>query len=308
MPETGPPPGVTFDRAGWLALVAEIGDHPLIAALEAERLAAEFTPEERTAYAAAGEGFGWLCGSDEFGWFPRYPGRHTRAGPKGDSIIVDPPRRSLGIGRHGEAIEVIVTDPVPAAGVHGLVRRGIIRELEPMAEGVLGGIATLNAAPSPWRVAPDGTDSPLTGAWVLDARRQRIAWVPDATNAHGIVRDVNAARATEADTYRIGALRDALSRLQQVTHPDDRYQPPPELTRRHEEAKAAVERLLAALPAWAGVTEKMPPAAPGQAADAAPGPIAAPPDQPPAPPRRPSFRLATFALGVLLGWLLRDYW
>ncbi len=301
MPEPGPPPGVTFDRARWLALVAAIGDHPLVAALEAERLAAEFTPEERIAYAAAGEGFGWLCGSDTLGWFPRYPGRHTRAGPKGESIIVDPPRRSLGTGRHGGPIEVIITDPVPAAGVHGLVRRGVIRELEPLAEGVLGGLAALSAAPFPWRAVQDGRDNPLTGAWLLDARRQRIAWVPDATNAHGIVRDVNAARATEADTYRIGALRDALSRLQQVTHPDDRYQPPPELTRRHEEAAAAVERLLAALPAWAGVTARTPPGGDAQVAAAEAEPAAATPDTPPAPSRRSPFGLAMLALGVVLG-------
>jgi hypothetical protein len=300
MPE---PAGVTFDRDAWLALADALADHPLVAKLEAQRLAAEFSAEERAAYEASREGFGWLVGSDAIGWYPRHPGRHTRAGPDGESIIVDPPRRSLGTDRHGRPIEAIVTDPVPSTGVHGLLRRGIIRELEPMGDGVFGALASLNPAPFPWRAAPAEDGTPLTGAWLLDAEGQRIAWVPDATDAHTIVRDGQAARAAEADSYRIGALRDSLSRLYQVTHPDDRYQPPPELARLHGEAREAVDRLLAALPDWAGAAA--PPAPADDAARTAPLPAGDAGGAPPAAPRRRSAWPLTLGIGILLGWLLR---
>lgn len=295
MPE---PAGLTFEREAWLALVAAIEPThraaALVAALEAQRLAVEFTETERAAYAASSLGSGWLYGSDEVGWFPRYPGRHTIAGPDGDTVVVDPPKRVLGTDRRGDPITVIDGPSVPAEGVHGLVRRGVIRELEELGGGLLGGITYLDPAPLPWSVER-AEDTPLAGAWLLDAKGGRIAWLPASTDAWHIARDVNEMRRERADTYRIGALRASLEALRQVTEPDDRYQPPPELKVLHGEARAAVERLLAALPAWA--TERPRVVAPASAPGASV----------PASGRSLSW-LLLLLVGVLLGWLARGLW
>lgn len=295
MPE---PAGITFEREAWLALVAAIEPAhraaALVAALEAQRLEAEFTEAERAAYAASALGDGWLYGSDELGWFPRNPGRHTRAGADGGAVIVDPPKRVLGTDRRGDPITVIDGPPVPTEGVHGLLRHGVIRELEELGGGLLGGIAYLDPAPLPWRAEP-AEGAPLAGAWLLDAKGRRIGWLPASTDAHHIARDVNELREQRADTYRLGALRDSLSRLRQVTEPDERYQPPPELAALHAEARAAVERLLAALPAWA--------------MDCAPlvAPAPASPVSVTAPGGSLSW-LLVLLLGILLGWLARGFW
>jgi len=291
MPE---PAGVTFDRARWLALAEAMRGHPLVEPLEAERLAAEFSAEERAAYKAASSGVScWIYGSDTLGWFPRYPGRHHKAGPNGETVVVDPPRRSLGMGTDGRPIEVIATDPLPLAGVHGLLRRGVARTPEPLGSGVFGVMVVFDPSPFPWSVSEPEEGRDLGGAWLLDAKGGRVAWVPRSIDAHWIVRAVEAMRAAEADPWRVGALRDSLNRLREVAYPmDERSRPPPpEFAYLHREAVAAVERLLTALSGWVEI-----PPAPG----AAPGSSA--------PPAARSGWLLWVIFGLIAAWALRGWW
>lgn len=293
MPE---PAGVTFDRARWLALAEAMRGHPLVEPLEAERLAAEFSAEERAVCKAASIGLGWICGSDTLGWFPRYPGRHWQAGPNGENVLVDPPRRSLGMGTDGRPIEVIATDPLPLVGVHRLLQRGLARTPEPLGSGVFRMMVVFVPSPFPWRVseAEEGTD--LLGAWLLDAKGGRVAWVPWSPDAHRIVHAVEAMRAAEADPWRVGALRDSLNRLREVAYPmDERSRPPPpEFAYLHREAVAAVERLLTALSGWVEIPPA-PKAAPGS------GPA------PEAPVTR-SGCLLWVIFGLIAAWVLRGWW